>query len=269
MIYLILPIVLLTAYCCGRLIFRHYFNSRLKELLRHRQEIQKKVDFSILSSLPHPVQRYFKHVLTDGMPYVSCARLKHKGWFKTDLRKDWTPISGEQYITLQRPGFLWRGTTGKFSAVDYYINGKGCLSVWLLSAFRIMNFEGFRIDRAELLRWLGEDVWIPTNLLPSCYVSWEAIDDKTARLTFCYRGIHLDYTVYFNEQDEIYSMETLRSYNGGGTQPWTGTFANYCYHYGMQVPMNIRASWTINGVEQPYANFSLTEIEYNVARQIN
>lgn len=268
MIYIaLLPAALLSVYFCGRLVFRHHFYKQLQILFSHRQEISKKVDLSSLD-LPSSVRAYFCHVLTDGMHYVSCARLKHTGTFKTDLRKHWIAIKGEQYFTVMRPGFIWRGTIGTFSAIDSYLNGKGTLSVWLFSAFRIANATGQRMDRAELLRWLGEDVWMPTNLLPSRYVTWEPLSDDSARLLFCYRGIHLDYTVFFNEKNEICRMETLRSYNNGAAQPWVGTFSDYRYHYGMLVPMKVSASWILDGIEYPYAKFDLKEIEYNVPRQL-
>lgn len=265
----IVPAALLSGYFCGRLIFKYHFYSQLQILFSHRRQIHKKVELTNMDDLPPPVRRYFRHVLTDGMHYVSCARLKHTGIFKRNLEKNWVPVSGEQYFTVMSPGFIWKGTIGSFSAIDSYINGKGRLSIWLLSAFRIADTNGRRMDRAELLRWLGEDVWIPTNLLPSRYVTWEPLSDNSARLLFCYRGIHLDYTVFFNENNEICRMETMRSYNNGAARPWAGTFTDYRYHYGMKVPMQVSALWILEGKEYPYARFHLNFIEYNVARQID
>ena len=41
-----------------------------------------------LAGLPVPVQRYFRHVLPEGQPYLRGLRLRHGGRFKTDLKKD-------------------------------------------------------------------------------------------------------------------------------------------------------------------------------------
>ncbi len=38
-----------------------------------------------LTDLPAPVQRYFRHVLKPGQPYLRTVRLRHDGQFKTDL----------------------------------------------------------------------------------------------------------------------------------------------------------------------------------------
>ena len=42
---------------------------------------------SQLAGLPAPVQRYFRHVLREGQPYLRGLRLRHGGQFKTDLKK--------------------------------------------------------------------------------------------------------------------------------------------------------------------------------------
>ena len=61
-----------------------------------------------LAGLPAPVQRYFRHVLPEGQPYLRGLRLRHDGQFKTDLKKDWMAIEGEQYITAAPAGFICR-----------------------------------------------------------------------------------------------------------------------------------------------------------------
>jgi len=53
--------------------------------------------------------------------------------------------------------------------------------------------NGKFINQGELLRWLGESVWFPTNLLPSDNIKWESIDDKSAKLLFSYQDLELVY----------------------------------------------------------------------------
>ena len=77
-----------------------------------------------LAGLPAPVQRYFRHVLSEGQPYLRGLRLRHGGQFKTDLKKDWMAIEGEQYIAAEPPGFIWQGTTRWFRVRDEYVAGR-------------------------------------------------------------------------------------------------------------------------------------------------
>ena len=152
-------------------------------------------NYKKLDGLPEPVQRYFKHVLNDGQPYISYIRLIHDGQFKTSPKKDWIDIKGEQYFTAEKPGFIWKGKTSMFTARDTYIAGKGQLVVSLFSLFRIVNSQGEKIDQGEVLRWLGESVWFPTNLLPSENLQWLPIDSTSAKLTLNYNNIEVSYDV--------------------------------------------------------------------------
>ncbi|MDB5241024.1 MAG: hypothetical protein JWP57_1649 [Spirosoma sp.] len=59
-----------------------------------------------LADLSPPVKRYFQHVLKPGQPYVRTVRLRHDGQFKTDLKKDWMPITGEEYFLADTPDYI-------------------------------------------------------------------------------------------------------------------------------------------------------------------
>ena len=120
-----------------------------------------------LAGLPAPVQRYFRHVLPDGQPYLRGLRLHHGGQFKTDLKKDWIAMEGQQYITADPPGFIWQGTTRQFMARDEFVAGRGRLDVRLLGAVPIAGGTGPAYDQGELLRWLVEITWLPTACCPA------------------------------------------------------------------------------------------------------
>ena len=215
-----------------------------------------------LAGLPAPVQRYFRHVLPDGQPYLRGLRLRHGGQFKTDLKKDWMPIKGEQYITADPPGFIWQGTTGQFTARDEYVAGRGGLTVRLLGAVPIVRGHGPHFDQGELLRWLAEAAWLPTALLPSQHIAWTAVDDHSARLTLTLAGQPVACLVRFNERDEITACEAPRYISDTEMLPWQGHFSQYRRHHGMLVPFAGEASWVVDGVRQPYAQFFVTALDY-------
>ncbi|SNC66511.1 hypothetical protein SAMN06265337_1635 [Hymenobacter gelipurpurascens] len=217
-----------------------------------------------LAGLPAPVQRYFRHVLREGQPYLSGLRLRHTGQFKTDLKKDWLSIEGEQYSTANPPGFIWQGTTRLFTAQDEYLDGHGRLAVRLLGAIPLMQGEGIRYDQGELLRWLGECVWLPTALLPAPHLRWTAApDDHSAHLTLTHHGQTVSYLVRFNEQDGMVQCETQR-YQGDTTLlPWVGRFSRYRVLHGVRVPTRLEASWVVDGQRLPYARFRVLELAYH------
>ena len=216
-----------------------------------------------IADLPVPVQRYFRNVLREGQPYVSSVTLKHDGQFKTGVGKEWIDIQGEQYFTVDEPGFLWRGKTSLFSVRDMYIAGEGRLVVSLFSLFKVADGRGATYNQGELLRWLGESVWFPTNLLPSHRLQWEPIDENTARLLFHHRGMFLDYTVRFNQNGEITELETERYMGDDRLETWVGRVSDYEEVGGMKIPMRIEAIWKLEEGDHSYARFQVTEIHHD------
>lgn len=219
-----------------------------------------------LDGLPAPVQRYFRHVLRDGQPYLRGLRLRHGGQFKSDLKKDWMPIKGEQYITADPPGFIWQGTTLQFVARDEFVAGHGRLAVRLLGAVPIAGGTGPAYDQGELLRWLVESTWLPTALLPSQYIAWTAIDDHSARLTLTHRGHSVSCLARFNERGEMTECEASRQMDEDTQRPWLARFEQYRRWHGVLIPTVGEASWIIDGQRQPYARFTVVELDYDQLR---
>jgi hypothetical protein len=220
-----------------------------------------------LENLPAPVQHYFKVALKDGQPYISQLRLKQSGTFKTAVNKEWMDIKGEQYFTAAPPGFVWFGKTRMFNAHDSYINDSGNLSVYLLGFIRIVNSSGNATNQAELLRWLGESVWMPTNLLPGKNINWSAIDDSTAKLIFTGDNLSVWYLVHFNKQGQITSMETERYMEENRLEKWTGNLSNYQDVNGVTIPLDIEARWNLAEGDHIYARFHVEDLQYNLPQK--
>ncbi|WP_243837235.1 DUF6544 family protein [Mucilaginibacter gilvus] len=245
------------------------FHKQVKRLFSLSETSGNVFQYSQLEGLPAPVQRYFKHVLTDGQPYINYVRLKHSGKFKTGPGKKWINIVGEEYFTTAIPGFLWKCETTTFTAKDFYINGSGGLNVSLFSIYPIVNGRGRNFDQGELLRWLAESVWFPTNLLPSENLRWEDIDSKTAKLIFQYQGLQVYYIVSFNEADEIIQLETRRYMGDTGLETWLAKLSDYHRINGVSIPYATEAIWQLKEGALSYARFQLTNIQYNNPKAFN
>jgi len=254
----------LVIYLSGKAAQNHCLSKEIEELFALSGDISAKTfDYDQLKDLPEPVQNYFRYALKEGQPYISYVRLKHTGFFKTAKDKKWTRIKGEQYFTAQEPGFLWKGKTSLFTAKDMYINGQGRLVVALFSLLKVVDEKGDHVNQAELLRWLGESVWFPTNLLPSDRLKWTAIDKHTARVTLSYGKMSVYYDVTFNEKGEIMQLETERFMEKGKKEKWIGKVGDYEMHNGVRIPTTIKAIWKLKEGDHPYADFTLETIEYD------
>lgn len=248
----------------GRLNLYLKFTDEVAQLFSDSKDISsQKFTANQLAGLPVPVKKYFQHVLKEGQPYISDVHLVHNGFFKTDLKKDWIKISGEEYFTASKPGFVWKGKTAMFTARDMFINGRGRLVVSLFSLFTIQNETGEKYDKGELMRWLGESVCFPTNLLPSQHLRWLPIDDKSAKLEFDYGDLAVSFTVIFDAQHQIAELRTLRNMGDGPRQPWVTKVSHYKSWNGVLIPTVLEAGWEIEKKYLPYARFNIQELTYN------
>ena len=265
MIYLLIFIALAAIILViGKINLSIQFNKEVKTLFSQSKNISnKKFSHQQLEGLPEPVQRYFKHVLKDGQPYINYVRLKHDGQFKTDLKKNWINIEGEQYFTTENPGFILKGTTNLFVARDMYIAGKGRLVATILSLINVVDAKGEQYNQGELLRWLSESVWFPTNLLPSENLQWTAIDTSSAKLTFNYNGLSLFYNVMLNDSGEIIQMETKRYMDEKRLEKWIIKPDKYEEKNGVIIPTKAEVFWKLKEGDFSYAKFNVKEIEYD------
>ncbi|MEO7978245.1 DUF6544 family protein [Flavobacterium sp.] len=229
----------------------------------------KTFSYKQLSGLPEPVKKYFRHVLKEGQPYISYVNLTHNGLFKTGKNNDWIKMSGEEYFTAEKPGFIWQGKTAMFTATDKYMNGQGNLKVVLLSVYNILNEKGEHYDQGELLRWLGESVWFPTNLLPNEHLQWSALDKNSAKLDFNYRGIKVSYNVLFNSAAEIVQLEAQRYMGPDKLETWVGKMSDYKMLNNVLIPTAVEASWKLKNGEFSYARFTIEEIDYQKSSLVN
>jgi hypothetical protein len=257
--------LLFVVFFLGRLNLYLKFNDEVAQLFVNSKDISsKKYRARQLEGLPEPVRQYFRHVLKDGQPYASNVYLRHNGVFKTDLKKGWINISGEEYFTADKPGFVWKGKTAMFTARDMYIADQGRLVVSLFSLFTIENQHGEKYDKGELMRWLGESVCFPTNLLPCENLKWLPINDNSAVLEYEHRNLVVSFVVRFNDEHEIVEMRALRNMGDGPRQPWVTKLSRYQNWNGVLIPTVLEAGWEIRGLYQPYARFTIQDIAHNV-----
>ncbi len=258
----LLIIILIT----GKMNLSFQFNKEVKELFSQSKNIStNKFSFQQLAALPEPVQRYFRYALKDGQSFISYARITHDGEFKTGIDKKWIEIKGEQYATTERPGFIWKGTTSMFVARDMYIADQGRLVVSLFSLFKVVDAKGEQYNQGELLRWLGESILYPTNLLNSERLQWIPIDAHSSRLTFNYNNLSLFFIISFNDLGEIVQMETKRYMDKTNLETWVIKCTNYKEVNNVMVPLSFEVLWRLEKGDFSYAKFNIKKVEYDNA----
>jgi hypothetical protein len=257
-----------TAIVVGKINLNQKFKEQSNLLLAQSTDISGKLFYyDQLEGLPPPVQQYFKHVLTVGQPYISNVSFKHNGQFKTGLDKAWINIKGKHFATMEKPGFIWKGTTSMFTARDMYIEDNGRLVVSLFSLYNIVDAKGKTYNQGELMRWLAESVLYPTNLLPNERLEWFPIDAHNAKLIFTYNGLSLPFTITFNEVGEITHMETKRYMDENNLETWVINASAYKRMNGINIPSRFEVLWRLEKSNFSYARFNIQQLTYNKRKE--
>ena len=220
--------------------------------------------------LPDPVRRYLAFAVPENARAVRTVQLRHDGFFRPNPGPRWFPIRGEQHFTIDPPGFAWSARMRVLPLVwidarDSLDQGRGHMLVKLNSIFTLADVRGAEIDQGARARWLAEAVWFPSAYAGDG-VRWEAIDDRSARVTLVGEGLPVSLAVEFDSAGRAVRVrgERYRSVEGGRTAltPWSGCCAEYREFGGFQVPVAVEASWDLDGGQFTYARFRVTELEY-------
>lgn len=235
-----------------------------------------RVDFQELASLPAPVQRYLRAVLTEGQPMVAAVRVQHQGSFNLGGASDrWRPFNSEQQVITQRPGFDWDGTISMMPGVsvrvhDAYVAGEGIMHAAMFGLFPVVDLRGSTdLAEGELMRFLAEAAWYPTALLPSQGVRWEAVDEGAARATLADGTVAVTLLFRFGEDGMIDTVAAAARGRMVGSEviptPWQARVWNYEQRARMQVPLQGEVAWLTEAGAHPYWRGRITTIRHDFA----
>ena len=224
-----------------------------------------------IQELPTPVQHWMRSTGIIGKPAINNARVSQKALMKMKPeQKDWSIAEAEQYTTVNPPAFIWTVNMKmapliKIKGRDKFTAGKGEMLIKINSLVNVVNEKGSRMDEGTLQRFLGELVWFPSLAL-SPYISWEAIDDTTAKATMTYKETTGSGTFYFNENGDFVKFVAMR-YMGNKDDakryPWVLTVDDYAVFEGIKVPSKMKATWKLDEGNWTWLDLEIISIEYN------
>jgi hypothetical protein len=205
--------------------------------------------------LPPPVERYLAAVFDDDPIPTEQVVLTQSGEFRTGgADSPWRPFSATQHVTTEPPGFVWEASIEvapfvSARVVDSFVDGEGSLEATVFSVLTVADAEsGPALNEGELLRYLGETPWYPTALRPGGGVSWEPIDDRSARATLTVGETTASLVFHFGEDDLVTRVTgerpAQRDDGSYDRTPWSGHWWAYERRDGVLVPTEGRAEWT-------------------------
>lgn len=222
-----------------------------------------------LEHLPPPVQRYLRYVGVVNQPKVKNVRIVFKGQMR-DKGKDWFPFRSEQYNGFEKYTrlFFMKGKMFGLTVPGYhaYQNKNASMRIKLFGLFPIVSVQGRELFKAETVTIFNDMCLLAPATLIDSRISWETIDDTTARAIFTNEGVSIQATLYFNARgqlvdfvsDDRYAVSDMKRYR------FSTPITDYKNFNGFNVMSFGEAVWHYPDGEFVYGKFELQEIEYNV-----
>ena len=209
--------------------------------------------------LPPAVEKYLRRALPHSS-VPSSVRIEHDGEFL--LNGTWRTFRSTELFSVEPRGFLWdaRIRTAPFFDVrvrDSFIEGIGSMQAALAGIVPLMNQRGGSLlNVGALQRYLAEAPWLPVSLLPRFGVTWEAIDNRTARGTVTEGETTVSLEFSFDDAGDVtrvYSPARPRELGGHyELTPWAARVSNYQERCRARIPLDSEVEWIVERTPQPY-----------------
>jgi len=146
-----------------------------------------------------------------------------------------------------------------------YREGAGNMLIKVVGLYPIADVVGPQMDQGSM-RYLSEMIWFPTAFLGD-NVSFEPVDDRSARVTLTDRGTTASATMVFAEEGKLIDLvaERYRIVDGRSTlERWSTPVDEYGELGGLRLPARGRAVWKLADGDVEYIDVTVTELQYNV-----
>jgi hypothetical protein len=224
-----------------------------------------------LMDLPEPVKKWLRRSGMVGRTRLTLGKVSQKAEMKLKPDQEkWFHATAVQYTILDEPGFIWKVDVEMnplvfFRGRDKFDSGKGEMLILLQGLFPIVNETGQKLDEGSLQRYLGELVWFPSLAL-SEYITWEQINDSTAKATLEVKGIKGSGTFHFNEEGDFSRFSAMR-YQGNEAdakrQEWVIEATENREMDGVRIPTQMTATWKLDQGDWTWLKLEVTDIQYN------
>lgn len=219
-----------------------------------------------IDDFPEPIRTWLRNSGIIGKKPIRSMTLEQTGSMRLNPDQKWMTPKAKQYINVKEPGYLWHvdipmmWTKGR----DLFDQGEGKMLIRLGGLIPVANEKkNDKLNDSSLHRFLMEIPWYPTAALED-YVSFEAIDQNSAKAIMTYRGMTVDATFVFENGDPI-RVETMRYKDTGRTSKRTLCYGEMKEHEtidGIRIPTKIEITWVENGSHFTWYKLDIFNVTY-------
>ena len=209
----------------------------------------ERFDPAMLKGLPDPVQRFFRFTIDTGTPLYTVSEISMQGRFSLGSKAAPNYFSMTAQEILAAPlGFVWTMAASR-GLVSISGSDTGSWSRFWLNGLVPVARMGGSPDHAlsSFGRYMAEALfWSPAALLPGPHVTWEAIDDHSARVLVSHGGLEQTIELTIEENGRPTAVQFLRwsDANPEGVfrfQPFGGYLSEFRDFHGFHLPTHVEA----------------------------
>lgn len=224
-----------------------------------------------IAALPGPVQKWLTCAGVSEGTVVSQVFMEQDVKIKLKPgQKHWKVARAEQFTSLDPPEFNWsmKLKVAPFlhiKALDQFSNGKGQMTISFMSIIPLSSIKNNdKVDQASLQRFLAEMVWYPSAArLP--YISWESLDDHSAKATMSYGGTTGSGSFHFDQQGKFVQFKAWRYKDSIPEAPllqWIVTSELSERRDGYTIPVKLSAAWKQDATEWTWLKVAVNKVQY-------
>jgi hypothetical protein len=229
--------------------------------------MDKPVDTKKPANLPVPVQRWLKQSGAMERPMIKTVWLAQKALMKMKPGQEkWHNARAEQWVTTEKPAFLWKvnmdmSPVMKITGRDKFVSGRGEMLIRMNGLINLVDAHGPKMDEGTLQRFLGEMVWYPSAALHN-YITWEALDENSARATMQVNGTSGSGVFTFDAQGNFRSYSAMR-YKGNAPDAqryrWVINAHAHTVFDGISIPSKLDAVWELEEGDWQWLQMEITD----------
>ena len=261
--------------------FRNQFKKDLTKQMQLSESFLREASNAVYAkedfeSLPPLLRAYIEECGYIGSPRKSVLKMEYMkvdfalGQNRPKLKIDYSQVDFANIPV--RLAFIDSKMFGiPFQGYDYFVNGKGGMKGVLAKSCQLFDQTGERMDKAALVTYLAEIIFLPEALLQN-FVSFNQLDSHRVEARIEYKGLKACGIYHFNDAHEMIYFSTDergQSSSDGSIEniPWEAQCREYkLYSDGIKRPSIFRAVWKYPDQDFIYFDGKISSVDGEVIR---
>jgi len=217
-------------------------------LIRRGSIDSAKYDPILVDGLPEPAQRFFNFALRPGTSLHPVVEIEMEGELSlgTRDRPNYRPMRARQLLAAPH-GFIWSLRWNGVRGSDGALPDRSWTRFWLFGLLPVARAGGPDHQRSSFGRLIADSTfWAPASMLPSEYVTWQALGPDSARAIARYGVFEQAIDLHVDEagQPERIVFQRWSNENPGRRhqfQTFGGDFSDFQSFEGYRIPTTVIA----------------------------